>query len=131
MCTSMLGNNDCDNLLSLKLNSDELTIDRFSFSGIDDLFFSDVEEDSFPNIDFFSSEISRFEVLEAEYATNGELLRFAADFEYVEGNSLGDPFATGRIRYNSAVPLPEPTETGLLAFGVFAIVASCRRRNVG
>jgi large repetitive protein len=44
----------------------------------------------------------RFEVLEAEYGSSGDLLRFAADFEqHCEG---GDPALFGSVRYRSAVP---------------------------
>lgn len=74
----------------------------------------------------FGATRGRYEVLEAKYGPNGEVLKFAADFE--QYNSVGDTVLAGQLRYNSNVPaVPEPTTWYLLLSGVVAAVTRpCR-----
>ena len=73
-----------------------------------------------------------FEVLEAVYAADGSVLKFAADFtQFDEG--LADWWNRGSIRFNSDTPLiisqaPEPS-TGLLLFAALLAVATVGHRR--
>jgi hypothetical protein len=49
-----------------------------------------------------------FNVLEAEYNPDGSVRSFAVDFRQYDENSAG-AWNQGSIRYNSTVPVPEPT----------------------
>ncbi len=79
-----------------------------------------------PGLDFAGSgracnrSDGRFVVLDAEYGPQGEVLRFAADFEqHCEGDV---PSLFGSFRYRSGVPLTPPTA----AEAGFHTVAPCR-----
>ena len=55
-----------------------------------------------------------FNVLEAEYNPDGSVRSFAVDFRQYDENSVG-AWNQGSIRYNSTIPVPEPTAAaGLL-----------------
>ena len=67
-----------------------------------------------------------FEVFEAVYTPTGAVERFAVDFtQYGEGNP--DRWINGMVRYNSDVPIPEPTTVFLLAFGSLELLRRKRR----
>jgi hypothetical protein len=64
-----------------------------------------------------------FDVLQADYDNEGQLQSFAADFvQYDNGNP--NDWNMGSIRYNSAIPVPEPS--GLVLLGVAAIALLSR-----
>jgi hypothetical protein len=66
-----------------------------------------------------------FEVFEAIYSPSGAVERFAVDFtQYGEENP--NWVVWGKMRYNSEVPIPEPTTVALLCAGV---VCWTLRRN--
>jgi hypothetical protein len=74
-----------------------------------------------------------FRVLEAQYAGNGSIERFAVDFSYVI-NSNPSPFWThGSFRYNSTIP--EPTMSSALvvvtSLIVFRLFFSRNRKTSG
>ena len=71
-----------------------------------------------------------FEILEAEYGSEGEVIRFAADFE--QFNKLGERVVLGPLRYNSAIPIPEPATWWLFLLGAIAAMSmSYRALGVG
>jgi hypothetical protein len=54
-----------------------------------------------------------FQVLDAEFDSSGNLVSFAANFtQYDEGSTAA--WNIGEIRYNSSVPIPEPSSLILL-----------------
>jgi hypothetical protein len=58
-----------------------------------------------------------FNVYEAVYGNNDEVISFAADFmQYDEG--VEDAWSMGGIRYNSDYPIPEPSTFALLLAGL-------------
>ena len=73
-----------------------------------------------------------FEVLEAVYAADGSVLKFAADFtQFDEG--FANWWNRGSIRFNSDIPLiisqvPEPA-TGLLLFAALLAAATVRHQR--
>ena len=67
-----------------------------------------------------------FTVLEATY-NQSSLVSFAADFiQYDEGKA--DEWEQGSIRFNSSIPVPEPSTLILAAPGLFGLVFMVRRR---
>ena len=67
---------------------------------------------------------NEFTILDADYGPNGEVLSFAADFEQFDAE--GESILRGKLRYNSNVPVPEPTTLCLLVGSTLA--AMTRRR---
>jgi hypothetical protein len=69
----------------------------------------------------------RFEVLEAVYGANGDVLSFAADFEQFDWT--GRRALYGQIRHNSTIPIPEPATKFLMAIGLCAAARGNRLRS--
>jgi hypothetical protein len=72
-----------------------------------------------------------FQVFEVAFHSNGQLLRFAADFTQYDRGRLAD-WSFGSIRYNSLIPLtivPEPS-TLVLSVLAFAALPTRRRKSV-
>jgi hypothetical protein len=69
-----------------------------------------------------SSPGGRFEVFEAVYGANDEVLSFAADFEQFDWT--GARALYGQIRHNSTIPIPEPASIFLAAVGLCAMATS-------
>ena len=67
-----------------------------------------------------------FNVLQAVYDTNGQVVSFAVDFLQYDEGIVGD-WNTGSIRYNSTVP--EPSSILLTAFGLLIVWWQIRRRR--
>lgn len=65
-----------------------------------------------------------FEVLEAVYATDGTIARFAVDFTTIEKLNP-EKWIVGELRYQSTVPEPS---TGLIAIAAFSAMVARRRR---
>ncbi len=70
-----------------------------------------------------------FNVLQATYNTSGQLQSFAADFvQYDEGNLSA--WNDGSIRFNSTIPIPEPSTLALAGCGMIGLGArACRRHR--
>lgn len=66
------------------------------------------------------SEFDSFEVLEAEYDAQGNLLKFAADFE--RRDAVGNSLVAGQLRHNSSVQIPEPATLYLLLSSVASLL---------
>jgi hypothetical protein len=60
-----------------------------------------------------------FNILEASYGPNGEVISFAADFEQFDWT--GARALYGQIRHNSTIPIPEPATIFLAAVGLCAM----------
>ncbi|KPK38103.1 MAG: hypothetical protein AMJ78_10510 [Omnitrophica WOR_2 bacterium SM23_29] len=70
-----------------------------------------------------------FDVFEAVYDTNSEVTSFAADFvQYDEG--IEDWWNRGSVRYNSEIPIPEPSTILLFGFGLASLFA-CKTSHRG
>ena len=65
-----------------------------------------------------------FEVWQADYDTNGDLLAFAADFTHYGEQNLNN-WAMVEVRYNATVPAP----AGIGVFAVVGGLSACRRRR--
>jgi len=62
-----------------------------------------------------------FDVYETLYGVHDEVLSFAADFvQYDEG--FEDAWNRGSIRYNSSIPIPEPSTLLLISFGLVGLL---------
>lgn len=116
---------DNNNYTSYELEEDwdlELSAAVGSIFGLGD--YEDAQRDPFkesghPGLEFSgdgrgsNTLTGNFQVLELAYDNEGNILRFAANFEqHSEG---GKPALYGQIRYNSAVPLPPPRPVQVVA----------------
>jgi hypothetical protein len=69
-----------------------------------------------------------FNVLQAVYDTNGQVVSFAVDFlQYDEGGLSA--WNMGSIRYDSTIP--EPSSILLTAFGLSIVYFGARRKRTG
>lgn len=72
-----------------------------------------------------------FNVLDIAYGTNGQILRFAADFrQYDESENMTGPSTYGSLRINSSIPVnpvPLPAPLLLLVSGLMSLVAVTKR----
>jgi hypothetical protein len=70
-----------------------------------------------------------FNVLEIQYGSGNSIVSFAADFvQYDEGHM--DWWNQGSIRFNSSLPIPEPSTLALISFcGLGVGVVAYRRRK--
>jgi hypothetical protein len=65
-----------------------------------------------------------FDVLEIEYSPLGEVNKFAVDFFLSSPSIRERQFDVGRLRFNSSIPLPEPSTLTIgtaLLFGVMLV----------
>jgi hypothetical protein len=70
-----------------------------------------------------------FNVLQADYDTNGQVASFAVDFmQYDEGFSAW--WNKGSVRYNSNIAIPEPSTTVLVLVGLLAICMCVHRERI-
>jgi hypothetical protein len=72
--------------------------------------------------------VGEFDVLEVEYGADGAVEKLAIDFLLSSPSIHIRQFDRGRLRINSALPIPEPSCSLLLIVGV--IVSHCRRRRI-
>jgi hypothetical protein len=61
-----------------------------------------------------------FNVLQADYDINGNIVSFAVDFMQYDECVTAD-WVSGSFRYNSNIPVPEPTTIALLTLGGLAL----------
>ena len=92
---------------------------RFPFQNISDAGFSFTG-----NGRGFNTLDASFEILEVSYSESGEVLTFAADFIQI---GFSSPTFDGGIRFNSLIPIPEPSSTLLFGLGVLGFVTHRRR----
>ena len=67
-----------------------------------------------------------FQVLDVEF-NNGTLTSFAANF--IQHSEGATPALYGEIRYNSTIPIPEPSGIALATLGVVGLIGCGRRRR--
>lgn len=70
-----------------------------------------------------------FDVLEIEYSPQGEVNKFAVDFFLSSPSIRERQFDIGRLRFNSSIPLPEPSAFAISASLLLGILIACREKK--
>jgi hypothetical protein len=68
-----------------------------------------------------------FDVLQADYSTDGTIRAFAADFKQYDESSTTD-WTQGSVRYHSDIPIPEPAPGAAI---LVSVAAMAMRRHSG
>ncbi|HEY4313407.1 MAG TPA: PEP-CTERM sorting domain-containing protein [Pirellulales bacterium] len=78
-----------------------------------------------------NTSVGSFNVLEADFDSQGNVLRFAVDFIQYDGTPEQPYWAEGSLRYNSDIPVPEPATLLLIVMAAAGCEWFRRRHHRG